>query len=164
MRVKAATASSSVRSTRASRIAVVGAGAVGLLRRQTRRAAAARLADRARRHLRAIRERGRCGARWATGARQADAFRPRRPVDLVILAVKTYANAQVLPLPELCGPGTIVLTLQNGVASADALAGAVGEGAPLRRTASTMQACTSLSTMTTSSRPSSAAIVPTAVA
>lgn len=42
------------------------------------------------------------------------------PVDLVILAVKTYSNPEALGLlPPLVGPGTSVLTLQNGVDSAD---------------------------------------------
>jgi 2-dehydropantoate 2-reductase len=41
----------------------------------------------------------------------------------------------VLPLlPQLCGPDTSVLTLQNGLASADALADAVGEARVLAGT------------------------------
>ena len=49
------------------------------------------------------------------------------PVDLVILAVKTYDNATALPLlPPLVGPDTIVLTLQNGVDSPDEAAASVG--------------------------------------
>jgi 2-dehydropantoate 2-reductase len=114
-------------------IAVVGAGAVGgfygarLARSGERVSVIARGA-----HLRAIRERGLLiwsplGDYVARIEAESDPARVG-PVDLVILAVKTYNNAQVLPLlPLLCGPDTAVLTLQNGVASADALADAVGE-------------------------------------
>lgn len=113
-------------------IAVVGAGAVGgfyaarLARSGERVSVIARGA-----HLRAIRERGLLvwsplGDHVVRLEAEDDPARVG-PVDLVILAVKTYNNAQVLPfLPALCGPDTSVLTLQNGVASADALAGAVG--------------------------------------
>ena len=51
------------------------------------------------------------------------------PVDLVVVAVKTYSNPQALPLvAPLVGPGTMVLPLQNGVDSADQLAAIVGPG------------------------------------
>jgi 2-dehydropantoate 2-reductase len=113
-------------------IAIVGAGAVGgfygarLARAGERVSVIARGA-----HLRAIRDRGLLV--WSPlgdhVVRLEAESEPARvgPVDLVILAVKTYANPQVLPLlPALCGPDTAVLTLQNGVASADALAAAVG--------------------------------------
>ena len=50
------------------------------------------------------------------------------PVDLVLLAVKTYDNATALPLvPPLVGPATMVLTLQNGVDSPDDTAALVGQ-------------------------------------
>lgn len=49
------------------------------------------------------------------------------PVDLVLYAVKTYHNAEALPLLRpLVGPDTTVLTLQNGVGSADAVGRVVG--------------------------------------
>ncbi|MEO5820484.1 MAG: 2-dehydropantoate 2-reductase [Vicinamibacteraceae bacterium] len=114
-------------------IAVVGAGAVGgfyaarLARSGERVSVIARGA-----HLRAIHERGLLiwsplGDHVVRLEAESDPARVG-PVDLVILAVKTYANAQILPLlPWLCGPETAVLTLQNSVASADALADAVGE-------------------------------------
>ena len=121
-------------------IAVVGAGAVGgyygarLARAGERVTLVARGA-----HLRAIRERGL--AIWSPlgdhVVRVEAESDPERvgPVDLVVLAVKTYANAQVLPgLPALCGPDTAVLTLQNGVASAAAIAGVVGESRVLAGT------------------------------
>jgi 2-dehydropantoate 2-reductase len=113
-------------------IAVVGAGAVGgyygarLARSGERVSLVARGA-----HLRAIRERGlliwsTLGDHVVRVEAESDLARVGS-VDLVILAVKTYANPQLLPLlPILCGPETMVLTLQNGVASADALAEAVG--------------------------------------
>lgn len=49
--------------------------------------------------------------------------------DLVLVAVKTYDNETALPLlPPLVGPGTDVLTLQNGVDSPDDVAAVVGRG------------------------------------
>jgi 2-dehydropantoate 2-reductase len=52
------------------------------------------------------------------------------PVDVVIVAVKTYDNDTALPLiPPLMHEATAVLTLQNGVDSADDLARVVGEAA-----------------------------------
>ncbi|MEI6244812.1 MAG: 2-dehydropantoate 2-reductase [Acidobacteriota bacterium] len=51
-------------------------------------------------------------------------------VDVVILAVKTYANAETFPqLRPLFGPHTSILTLQNGVDSAEELAAVVGPDA-----------------------------------
>jgi len=51
------------------------------------------------------------------------------PVDVVVLTVKTYDNATAIPLiAPLVGPGTVVLTIQNGVDSADEVARAIGEG------------------------------------
>jgi 2-dehydropantoate 2-reductase len=121
-------------------IAVVGAGAVGgyygarLARSGERVTLVARGA-----HLRAIRERGL--QIWSPLGDllvrvEADS-EPERvgPVDLVILAVKTYSNPQLLPLlPALCGPETVVLTLQNGVDSAAEVAAAVGEARVLAGT------------------------------
>ncbi len=50
------------------------------------------------------------------------------PQDLVIFAVKNYDNRTAVPLlPPMIGPGTMVLTLQNGVDSVDDLAAAVGQ-------------------------------------
>jgi 2-dehydropantoate 2-reductase len=49
-------------------------------------------------------------------------------VDVAVLTVKTYDNDTALPLlTRLVGPGTIALTLQNGVDSAGEVAVAVGE-------------------------------------
>lgn len=50
------------------------------------------------------------------------------PVDLALFAVKAYDNESAIPLLKpLVGPYTVVLTLQNGVDSADQVATAVGE-------------------------------------
>jgi 2-dehydropantoate 2-reductase len=49
------------------------------------------------------------------------------PVDVVLLAVKTYDNATALPmLSPLLGPSTVVITLQNGVDSVDEVAAVAG--------------------------------------
>lgn len=54
------------------------------------------------------------------------------PVDVVIHTVKTYDNATAIPLiPPLCDAGTTVLTLQNGVDSAEEVAAVVGEARTL---------------------------------
>lgn len=51
------------------------------------------------------------------------------PVDVAIVSVKAYDNATALPLLRpLVGPGTVVLTLQNGVDSVDEVSAAAGEG------------------------------------
>ena len=113
-------------------IAIYGAGAVGgyygarLARAGQRVTFLARGA-----HLKAIRERGLLV--WSPLGDflvRADAHaEPERvgPVDLVILAVKTYDNEEVLPrLPSLCGDHTLVVTLQNGVDSIDEVAAAAG--------------------------------------
>ena len=50
------------------------------------------------------------------------------PVDVVIVAVKAYDNATALPmLKPMIGENTVVLTLQNGVDSADDVKAIVGE-------------------------------------
>jgi 2-dehydropantoate 2-reductase len=57
------------------------------------------------------------------------------PADLVIFAVKTYSNREAFPLvPPLVGPGTAVLSLQNGVDSADELSAIVGRAPVLAGT------------------------------
>ena len=50
------------------------------------------------------------------------------PVDAVVFTVKTYDNATAIPLiPPLVGPDTAVLTLQNGVDSAEDVAAVIGQ-------------------------------------
>ena len=54
------------------------------------------------------------------------------PTDVVVMAVKTYDNATAIPMIKpLMGPNTVVLPLQNGVDSAEDIAGVVGEPATL---------------------------------
>ena len=54
------------------------------------------------------------------------------PVDVVILAVKAYDNATALPMiAPMLGPGSSVLTVQNGVDSPSEVAAVVGEEAVL---------------------------------
>lgn len=115
------------------RIAIMGAGAVGgyfgarLARAGQDVAMVARGA-----HLDAIRRDGLQVKSPALGdivARVTASAEPRDigPVDLVIFAVKTYDNSSAIPLiTPLVGPHTAVLTLQNGVDSADEIAAAVG--------------------------------------
>ena len=116
-------------------IAIVGAGAVGgfygalLARAGCRVAFVARGA-----HLEAIRARGlRIAGSVGEFTVQAQAESdPSRigPVDAVIVAVKTYDNDSAFPLVRpLVGPHTTVLTLQNGVDSAEDLAAIIGRRA-----------------------------------
>jgi len=113
--------------------AVVGAGAVGGYYGARLALSGQKVSFVARgAHLRAIRERGLMV--WSplgdfTVRAQAEEDPARiGPVDVVILAVKAYDNATVLPaLAPLVGPETVVLSLQNGVDSVDEVAAAVGE-------------------------------------
>jgi 2-dehydropantoate 2-reductase len=86
-------------------------------------------------HLAAIRERGlsvrspMLGDFTITAPAEEDTRRVG-PVDVVLLAVKTYDNATALPLiSPMLGPDSVALTLQNGVDSAQDLARIVGEHA-----------------------------------
>ncbi len=87
-------------------------------------------------HLRAIRERGLLlwsplGDACVHAAATSDPAEVG-PVDLVLFAIKTYDNETALPtLPALCGPKTVVLTLQNGIESFEQVAGVVGEARTL---------------------------------
>jgi 2-dehydropantoate 2-reductase len=114
------------------KIAVVGAGAVGGYYAARLAAAGEEVAVVARgANLDAIRARGvevrsELGDVHARIRAEEDAARIG-PVDLVLFAVKTYSNRDALGhLPALVGGGTAVLSLQNGVDSADQLAAAVG--------------------------------------
>ncbi len=119
------------------RFAVVGAGAVGgyygaMLARQGHDVSfIARGA-----HLEAIRQRGLrvvgpLGDFTVQTPAESDSARVGQ-VDAVVLAVKTYDNDTAIPLLEpLVGPSTTVLTLQNGVDSAEEVAAVIGERATL---------------------------------
>lgn len=117
------------------RIAVVGSGAVGgyfgarLARAGEDVTFIARGA-----HLAAIRSAGLEVKSAALGdfvarARAEEEAAAVGPVDLVLYCVKSYDDATALPhLTPLVGSGTAVLTLQNGVDSAENVAAAIGEG------------------------------------
>jgi 2-dehydropantoate 2-reductase len=120
------------------RIAVIGAGAVGgyygaLLARS---GCDVRFVARGA-HLDAIRRNGLqilSGAVGDFAVKTVAESDPARigPVDAVIFAVKTYDSASALPLVRpLLGPETAVLTLQNGVDSAEEVAAAIGERATI---------------------------------
>lgn len=87
-------------------------------------------------HLQAIRDRGLTvrsplGDFTVQAPAEEDAARVGK-VDLVIVGVKTYDNADALPsLTALVGPSTSVLTFQNGVDSIDQVAAVVGPQAVL---------------------------------
>jgi 2-dehydropantoate 2-reductase len=114
------------------RIAIIGAGGVGGYYGAMLAKAGADVSLVARgAHLAAIREDG----LRVVGPLGDFSVHPRAerdsaaigPVDAVILAVKTYDNATAFPLiPPLLGPASMVLTLQNGVDSAEDLAAAIG--------------------------------------
>ena len=88
-------------------------------------------------HLAAIRERGLQIKSAALGdflvhARAEEDTARVGPVDLVLVAVKTYDNPTALPLlGPMLGPSTAVLTVQNGVDSAGDVAAAAGEARTL---------------------------------
>jgi len=88
-------------------------------------------------HLAAIRERGLSIKSPALGdftvhARAEEDTSRVGVVDVVIVAVKAYDNETALPLVKpMLGPGSCVLTIQNGVDAASALAAIVGEEAVL---------------------------------
>ncbi len=114
-------------------IAIIGAGAVGGYYGARLAAARQRVTFIARgAHLRAIRERGLLIwsplGDFVARAEATDDPSTVGPVDLVIYCVKGYDDDSALPLiAPLCGPSTVVLTLQNGVESAATVAAAVGE-------------------------------------
>lgn len=85
-------------------------------------------------HLEAIRAKGlevrsaKLGDFSVAAAAESDTAKVG-PVDLVLVSVKAYDNATALPLLKpMMGPGTAVLTLQNGVDSVNDVAAVVGEG------------------------------------
>ena len=115
------------------KIAVLGSGAVGgyygakLARAGHEVTFIARGA-----HLEAIRQRGLQIKSPALGdfvvhARAEQDTGAVGPVDLVLVAIKAYDNASALPLiAPMLGPSTAVLTVQNGVDSAEEVAAVVG--------------------------------------
>lgn len=123
------------------RIGIVGAGATGayLAARFSRAGIPVTLAARGG-SARRIRERGidvvdgdgSWNARPDTLVDTDGEGRPLEPVDVVVVCVKTYDTESVLPLIErLRGPGTRVLSLQNGVRADAVLAKAFGSNTVL---------------------------------
>ena len=110
------------------RIAILGAGAIGLYYGARLALAGRDVSFLARSDLTAIRERG---ITLKVEGRE-DVLKPAAvfaraedigPVDLVILTLKATANAELAHLlPPLLGPATRVLTLQNGLGSEDTVA------------------------------------------
>lgn len=112
-------------------IAVVGCGAMGSIYAGLLASAGHRVVavDTSESHVHAINERG-LRVSGASGDRtvtiSAHTASPAEAVDLVIVAVKAAhaASAAAAALP-LIGPRTLVLTIQNGLGAADAVAAAV---------------------------------------
>jgi 2-dehydropantoate 2-reductase len=110
------------------RIAILGAGAIGLYYGARLALAGRDVSFLARSDLPAIRERG---ITLKVEGRE-DVLKPAAvfaraedigPVDLVILTLKATANAELAHLlPPLLGPATRVLTLQNGLGNEDVVA------------------------------------------
>ena len=119
------------------KVVVLGAGAIGgYCGAQLARAGHAVTFVARGEHLRAIQSRGLTiesplGSFVAHGAATDDP-RTLAPADLIIIGIKTYDNPAVLPvLSSVAEPDGIVLTLQNGVDSADEIAAVIGRAAVL---------------------------------
>lgn len=113
-------------------IAVVGCGAMGSIYAGLLASAGHRVlaVDTNAAHVAAINDRG-LRVSGASGDRtvavRAHTAPPTEPVDLVIIAVKAaHAGAAAGGLAPLLGPDTRVLTIQNGLGAADAVAEVVG--------------------------------------
>src|SRR5579875_2514971 len=85
-------------------------------------------------HLEAIRRHGlavksRLAGEFTVRAQATDNPAEVGPVDLVLVCVKTYSlDEAVAMLPPLAGPGTAILSVQNGIDNEDRIARAVGPG------------------------------------
>jgi len=119
------------------KIAVIGAGAVGgyygalLARRGHQVSFVARGAHRDAIRAHGLRVVGPLGDFTVQTLAESDPALIGR-VDVVVHTVKTYDNATAIPLIKpLLGPKTFVLTLQNGVDSAEQIAAVAGEQATL---------------------------------
>ena len=116
------------------RIAVLGAGGIGGFVAAALARSGADVGILARgAHLAAIRERGLQIKSAALGdfvakARAEEDTSKVGPVDLALVAVKTYDNPTALPLLRpMLGDSTVVLTVQNGVDSPGEVAAVAGE-------------------------------------
>ena len=117
------------------RIAIIGSGAIGTYYGVRLALAGADVRFLLRSDYDAVLQRGSLRVKLRDGLhelRPAQVFRSSGeigPVDLVIITLKTTANA-ALPdlLPPLLGPDTALLTLQNGLGSDESLAAQYGAG------------------------------------
>lgn len=114
------------------RIAIIGCGAMGSVYAALLASAgnAVLVVDRWADHVAAIRERG-LRVAGASGDRTvplaAYTAPPDEPVDMAVIAVKAYDVREAAgSAVALIGPETLVVTIQNGLGSADAVAAAVG--------------------------------------
>lgn len=114
------------------RIAVVGAGALGLYYGAMLQRGGAEVAFLLRRDFEAISAHG-LQVRSVDGdfhLPHVDGYRHAAdigPVDLVLIGLKTFANDRIRELiPPLLGEQTLLLTLQNGLGNEDLLAGLFG--------------------------------------
>lgn len=113
-------------------IAIVGCGAMGSIYAALLATAGNEVlaVDRDAAHVAAINERG-LRVSGASGDRVArlSAFEnaPAEPVELLVIAVKAAHAADAAEAARpLCGPETLVLTIQNGLGSAEAVAAVLG--------------------------------------
>jgi 2-dehydropantoate 2-reductase len=85
-------------------------------------------------HLDAIRARGlavksRLAGNFTVHGEATADIRSIGHADLVLVCVKTYTMDSVLPhLPSLVGPGTMILSMQNGIDNEDRIAAVTGPG------------------------------------
>lgn len=83
-------------------------------------------------HLEALRTRGltvksRLAGDFAGPAQAVEDPRDVGPVDVILFCVKSYSTAEaVRKIRPLVGPGTVILSVQNGIDSAERIAEAVG--------------------------------------
>ncbi|HEV8072569.1 MAG TPA: 2-dehydropantoate 2-reductase [Opitutaceae bacterium] len=114
-------------------IAIIGSGAIGLYYGAKLAPAGADVRFLMRSDLAAVRARGLLLLHekdLTTELRPVAAFGSTGeigPVDLIIVTLKTTANGELARLlPPLLGPGTVILTLQNGLGSDEQLAALFG--------------------------------------
>lgn len=118
-----------------STVAVVGSGALGIYYGARLGLGGAEVRFLMRRDLPAVQARGSVLIHERAGTLELRPVRPFGsaddigPVDLVLVTLKTTANAEVARLvPPLLGPRTAILTLQNGLGSDEFLAAEFGAG------------------------------------
>lgn len=115
------------------RVAIVGAGAIGMYYGARLALAGCEVSFLMRSDLAAVRARGeivleeKSGTSRLAPARVFGTPEEIGPVDLVLIALKTTGNAALARLlPPLLGPATAVVTLQNGLGNEEAVAAIAG--------------------------------------